>query len=41
MNLKLKEKTRESLSAVLPIVGIVLAISIFLAPIELLSLIHI
>ena len=35
MNLKLKEKTRESLSAVLPIVGIVLAISIFLAPIEL------
>ncbi len=35
MNLKLKEKTRESLSAVLPIVGIVLAISIFLAPVEL------
>ena len=35
MNLKLKEKTRESLSAVLPIVGIVLAISIFLVPIEL------
>lgn len=35
MNLKLKEKTRESVSAVLPIVGIVLVISIFLVPIGL------
>ena len=35
MNLKLKEKIRESLSAVLPITGIVLMISIFLIPMEL------
>lgn len=35
MNPKLKEKTKESLSAVLPIVGIVLVISIFLVPMEL------
>lgn len=35
MNLKLKEKTLESLSAVLPIAGIVLIISIFLVPMEL------
>ena len=35
MNSKLKEKTMESLSAVLPITGIVLLISIFLVPIEL------
>lgn len=35
MNLKLKEKIRESLSAVLPITGIVLIISIFLIPMEL------
>lgn len=35
MNPKLKEKTLESLSAVLPITGIVLLISIFLLPMEL------
>lgn len=35
MNPKLKEKILESLSAVLPITGIVLLISIFLVPIEL------
>ncbi len=35
MNLKLKEKTLESLAAVLPITGIMLFISIFLVPIEL------
>lgn len=35
MNPKLKEKTMESLSAVLPITGIVLLISIFLLPMEL------
>ncbi len=35
MNPKLKEKTMESLSAVLPISGIVLLISIFLIPMEL------
>ena len=35
MNSKLKEKTLESLSAVLPITGIVLLISILLAPVEL------
>lgn len=35
MNPKLKEKTLESLSAVLPITGIVFIISIFLVPMEL------
>ncbi len=35
MNPKLKEKTKESLSAVLPISGIVLLISVFLIPMEL------
>ena len=35
MNPKLKEKTLESLSAVLPITGIMLLISIFLVPMEL------
>ena len=35
MNLKLKEKVTESLSAILPITVIVLIISVFLAPIEL------
>ena len=35
MNPKLREKTRESLTAVLPITGIVMLISIFIAPIEL------
>lgn len=35
MNIKLKEKIMESLSAVLPITGIVLLISILLVPIEL------
>lgn len=39
MNPKLKEKTMESLSAVLPITGIVLLISIFLVPMELGSLV--
>lgn len=39
MNLKLKEKIRESLSAVLPITGIVLMISIFLIPMELGSIV--
>ena len=34
MNQKLKEKTLESLSAVLPITGIVLFLSIFLVPLE-------
>ena len=34
MNPKLREKTMESLSAVLPITGIVLFISIFLVPME-------
>ena len=35
MNPKLKEKTLESLSAVLPITGIVLVISVLLVPIDL------
>lgn len=35
MNPKLKEKTLESLAAVLPITGIVLALSIFLVPLEI------
>ncbi len=35
MNPKLKAKTMESLSAVLPITGIVLLISVFLVPVEL------
>lgn len=35
MNIKLKEKIMESLSAVLPITGIVLLISIILVPVEL------
>ena len=35
MNPKLIEKTKESLSAVLPITGIVLLISIFIVPVEL------
>jgi len=35
LNPKLKEKTLESLSAVLPITGIVLFISIFLVPMDL------
>ncbi len=35
MNQKLKEKIMESLSAVLPITGIVLVVSIFLVPLEL------
>ena len=35
MDPKLKEKIRESLSAVLPITGIVLMISVFLVPMEL------
>lgn len=35
MNVKLKEKIRESLSAVLPITGIVLVLSIFVIPMEL------
>ena len=35
MNPKLREKTLESLSAVLPITGIVLLISVFLIPMEL------
>ncbi len=35
MNPKLKEKTRESLTAVLPITAIVLLISVFLVPMEL------
>lgn len=35
MNPKLREKIRESLTAVLPITGIVMLISIFIAPIEL------
>lgn len=39
MNPKLKEKTMESLSAVLPITGIVLLISIFLVPMELGSIV--
>ena len=39
MNQKLKEKTQESLSAVLPITGIVLMISIFLVPMELGSIV--
>jgi len=39
LNPKLKEKTMESLSAVLPITGIVLLISIFLVPMELGSLV--
>lgn len=34
MNVKLKEKIRESLSAVLPITGIVLMLSIFVIPME-------
>lgn len=39
MNPKLKEKTLESLSAVLPITGIVMLISIFIVPMELGSLV--
>lgn len=39
MNPKLKEKTMESLSAVLPISGIVLLISVFLVPMELGSIV--
>lgn len=35
MNVKLREKIRESLSAVLPITGIVLMLSIFVIPMEL------
>ena len=35
MNPKLREKTMESLSAVLPISGIVLFISVFLVPMNL------
>ena len=35
MNPKLKEKIRESLSAVLPITGIVLWLSIFMVPLEI------
>ncbi len=35
MNLKLREKTLESLSAVLPITGIVLLISVLMVPLEL------
>ena len=35
MNLKLKEKINESLSAVIPITVIVLIISVFLVPMEL------
>ncbi len=35
MNLKLKEKIKESLSAVLPITGIVLALTVFLIPLEI------
>lgn len=35
MNPKLKEKVKESLSAVLPITGIVLLLSIFLVPLEI------
>ena len=35
MNPKLKEKTLESLSAVLPITGIVLLLTVFLVPMEL------
>lgn len=35
MNVKLKEKIRESISAVLPITGIVLMLSIFVIPMEL------
>ena len=41
MNPKLREKTMESLSAVLPITGIVLLISVFLVPMELGSLVMI
>lgn len=39
MNLKLKEKIKESLSAVLPFTGIVLMLSIFLVPMELGSIV--
>ena len=39
MNLKLKEKINESLSAVIPITAIVLIISIFLVPMELGSIV--
>ena len=35
MNPKLKEKTQEALTAVLPITAIVLVLSIFLVPIEI------
>ena len=35
MNLKLKEKTKESLAAVLPITGIVLALTVFLVPLDI------
>ena len=34
-SMKLKEKIRESLSAVLPITGIVLALTVFLVPLEI------
>ena len=39
MNLKLKEKINESLSAVIPITAIVLIISVFLVPMELGSIV--
>ncbi len=39
MNLKLREKIKESLSSVLPIAGIVLMLSIFLIPMELGSIV--
>lgn len=39
MNLKLKEKINESLSAVIPITVIVLIISVFLVPMELGSIV--
>ena len=39
LNLKLKEKINESLSAVLPITGIVLMLSVFLVPMELGSIV--
>ena len=39
LNPKLREKTLESLSAVLPITGIVIIISIFIVPMELGSLV--
>ena len=39
MNPKLKEKIKESITAVLPITGIVLLISVFLVPLELSSIV--